>query len=139
MRVMRHLFRTALTTASVSAAAAGAVLASAGGASAEVLPSDLGASSVPLASDALSGTLGTLAGATTSALGPALDLQLDPLANTTTDPLNNSAETQVADFPPLNTELLTGPLADGASANELPAGLLGGLAGLLGLTAPAGS
>jgi hypothetical protein len=137
---MRHLYRTALTTASVTVAAAGAVLASAGGASAEVLPSDLGASSVPVLSDVVSGTFGTLSGATTSALGPALDLPLNPLSNSSTDPLNNSANTQIADFQPLSTEMLTGPLADGASADDLPADLLGGLLGLLsGAGSPSGS
>ncbi|MFI8851672.1 hypothetical protein [Streptomyces sp. 891-h] len=64
------------------------------------------------------------------ALGSALetvnDLQLDPLANTGSDPLDNSVGTQIADFRPLSTAAVTGPLARGASLGELP--LVGPLA-----------
>ncbi|MEU5838421.1 hypothetical protein ABZ820_32790 [Streptomyces diacarni] len=48
------------------------------------------------------------------------DLQLNPLANTGTDPLDNSVGTQIADFKPVSTAALTGPLARGASLGELP-------------------
>jgi hypothetical protein len=65
-------------------------------------------------------------------VGPALDLQLNPMANTTTDPLSNSAGTQIADFRPISTDIVTGPLAEGASTRELPGALLGGVLGLLG-------
>ncbi|MEU7313579.1 hypothetical protein [Streptomyces sp. NPDC007083] len=47
-------------------------------------------------------------------------LQLDPLANTGTDPLDNAVGTQVADFRAVSTAALTGPLARGASLGELP-------------------
>ncbi|MGP3986581.1 hypothetical protein [Streptomyces sp. 3N207] len=72
---------------------------------------------------------GTVRG-TGVALGSALkavnDLQLDPLANTGTDPLDNSVGTKIADFPPLSTAAVTGPLARGASLGDLP--LVGPLA-----------
>ncbi|MGY1437990.1 hypothetical protein [Streptomyces reniochalinae] len=48
------------------------------------------------------------------------DLQINPLANTGTDPLDNSVGTQVADFKPVSTAAVTGPLARGASLGELP-------------------
>ncbi|UCM89652.1 hypothetical protein [Streptomyces marincola] len=109
---MTHLSR-AIGLAGLSA---GAVLASASGAAA-----------VPVAPLVVPVVLGSAE----AALDPALDLQLHPLADTTTDPLANTVETQVADFQPVSTGIVTGPLTEGASARELPgaiaAGLLGGL------------
>ncbi|MGK5532555.1 hypothetical protein [Streptomyces sp. URMC 129] len=109
----------------------GALLASAGGASAEILPDDLGGGTLPVVADTVNGVTATTAGSLMAAVDPALDLQLDPLANTTTDPLSNSAGTQVADFPGLSTAMVTGPITDGASARSLPGDvltrLLGGL------------
>lgn len=61
--------------------------------------------------------------------GPIKDLQLHPLAGTGVDPLDNSLGAQVADFRPVSTGAATGPLADGASLDELP--VLGAAAGLL--------
>ncbi len=63
------------------------------------------------------------------ALGPISDLQLDPLAGTGSDPLANGVGTQVADFKPIGTQAVTGPLAEGASLSELP--LVQGLGGVL--------
>ena len=57
------------------------------------------------------------------------DLQLDPLANTGSDPLDNGVGTQVADLPPVGTRTVTGPVAEGASLSELP--LVGPATGLL--------
>ncbi|WP_055563983.1 hypothetical protein [Streptomyces atriruber] len=62
-------------------------------------------------------------------LAPVKDLQLDPLANTSADPLDNTLGTQVADFKPVDTGFVTGPLASGASLGDLP--VVGGAAGLL--------
>ncbi|RFU87455.1 hypothetical protein DY218_06870, partial [Streptomyces triticagri] len=62
-------------------------------------------------------------------LAPATDLQLNPLANTAVDPLNNAVGTQIADFKPLSTELVTGPLARGAALSDLP--VAGQVTGLL--------
>lgn len=112
------LTRLALLTGATT----GAVLAGAGGASAEIIPEDLGVGTV-------TNTLGVIDDATTHAINPALDLQLNPLANTTTDPLSNTVGTQVADLPPLSTGLVTGPLSEGASTRELPGALLGSLLG----------
>lgn len=54
------------------------------------------------------------------ALAPAKTLQLDPLARTGVDPLDNGVGTQVGDFRPVNTSGLTAPVTDGSSLAELP-------------------
>ncbi|UED84780.1 hypothetical protein [Streptomyces profundus] len=105
-----------LRLASVTATATGALLAvGAGAAAANVLPETLG------------NTLGTTTDVTQQSLGsaldPALDLQLYPLANTGTDPLDNTVGTQVADFKPVGTDLVTGPISEGASARTLLGGV----------------
>ncbi|MFC7307292.1 hypothetical protein ACFQVC_24090 [Streptomyces monticola] len=53
-------------------------------------------------------------------LAPAKHLQLDPLAGTGVDPLDNAVGTQVADFKPVSTSAVTGPLAQGGSLKDLP-------------------
>ncbi|MDT0346689.1 hypothetical protein [Streptomyces litchfieldiae] len=106
----------------------GAVLAAAGGASAEILPRDLGAAGLPL--------VPTVVDSTMAAVNPVLDLQLDPLANTSTDPLSNAAGTQVADFQPISTAAVTGPLTSGASLRTLPGEVVGGLLGGLPVRLP---
>lgn len=72
---------------------------------------------------------GGLSHAAPSALAPAKNLQLNPLAKTGVDPLDNSAGTQVADFQPVGTDTVTGPLAAGDSLSELP--VVGQATGLL--------
>ncbi|MFI7322303.1 hypothetical protein [Streptomyces venezuelae] len=62
-------------------------------------------------------------------LGPVKELQLDPLANTSADPLDNTLGTQVADFKPVNTGFVTGPLTSGGSLADLP--VVGGATKLL--------
>lgn len=55
-----------------------------------------------------------------SSLGVLKDMQINPMANTGSDPLNNAVGTQVADFREVSTAAVTGPLARGASLSELP-------------------
>ncbi|WDT89003.1 hypothetical protein H0E86_23625 [Streptomyces sp. SCSIO-PteL053] len=70
----------------------------------------------------------TAAPAVTSALGtslvssvaPITDLQLDPLAGTGVDPLDNAVGTQIADFKPVTTAILTDPITSGGSLSDLP-------------------
>ncbi|NGO69818.1 hypothetical protein [Streptomyces boncukensis] len=91
------------------------------------------------AADALSGAReglkASLGHGTREPVGAVLDtttsLQLNPLAKTGTDPLDNSVGTQVADFPGISTSAVTGPLARGASLSELPVAgpLVNGLPG----------
>ncbi|MEU0064915.1 hypothetical protein ABZ085_16805, partial [Streptomyces albidoflavus] len=72
---------------------------------------------------------GSLDSATTHSLGPVKNLQINPLAGTGTDPLDNTVGTQVADFQPVSTEAVTGSLANGGSLTDLP--VVGQVAGLL--------
>ncbi|MEV0603346.1 hypothetical protein AB0I82_29195 [Streptomyces sp. NPDC050315] len=65
-------------------------------------------------------TVGALNQATASGLGTVKNLRLNPLAGTGTDPLNNAVGTQIADFKPISTAVLTAPLASGASLSQLP-------------------
>lgn len=54
-------------------------------------------------------------------LGPLTALQLNPLAKTGSDPLDNSVGTAIGENgPPVSTAAVTGPLAEGASLSELP-------------------
>ncbi|MEV1010746.1 hypothetical protein [Streptomyces sp. NPDC049881] len=116
----------ALRAASLTATAGGAVLAAAGGASAaEAVPGPL--STVP-------STVGVTADALRHSVEPVLVLPLDPLSSSSTDPLTNSVGAQVADFQPVSTSAVTGPLADGAGLGDLPGEVLGGLLGGLPVT-----
>ena len=112
----RALLRAGLTVTAVGAALG------AGGAAAQAAP-------LPLASapGADSG-VGEAGGAVTGALGhsvrnsiaPATHLRLDPLAGTGVDPLDNAVGTQVADFQPLSTAAVTGPVTSGGALKDLP-------------------
>ena len=62
---------------------------------------------------------GALTGVT-HGLGPLTRLQLDPLAKTGVDPLANGIGTQVADFKPVGTDLVTGHLTEGGAVADLP-------------------
>ncbi|QEV19827.1 hypothetical protein [Streptomyces alboniger] len=115
----------ALLRAGLALTVAGAALG-AGSASAAAVPTPLGDVDGASAVQAL---VGAARSATAGGLNPARTLQLDPLANTSVDPLNNSLGTQVADFKPLTTAVATGPLARGASLDDLP--VVGPATGLL--------
>lgn len=75
--------------------------------------------------------------AVTGALGHSLDngiapvthLRLDPLAGTGVDPLDNAVGTKVADFKPLSTAAVTGPVTGGGALKDLP--VAGQITGLL--------
>ncbi|MFG2330350.1 hypothetical protein ACGFMM_12055 [Streptomyces sp. NPDC048604] len=121
--------RSLLRTAGLTVTAAGAVLGLGGAAQAATAP-------VPL-------PVGTLAGSDTTeaaqgvvdalpyAVAPVKDLQLDPLANTGVDPLDNGVGTQVADFQPVSTTMATDPVTKGGSLGTLP--VVGEATGLLPL------
>ncbi|CAM5265833.1 ATP-binding protein OS=Streptomyces alboniger OX=132473 GN=CP975_22010 PE=4 SV=1 [Streptomyces alboniger] len=72
---------------------------------------------------------GAVRSSTEGGLGPVKSLQLDPLANTSADPLDNSLGTQVADFKPVSTAAVTDPITRGGSLEDLPA--VGAVVGLL--------
>jgi hypothetical protein len=55
-----------------------------------------------------------------SSVTPVKELQVDPLAHTGVDPLDNSVGTRVADTRPVSTGDVTGPIARGDRVGELP-------------------
>ncbi|MFH8568970.1 hypothetical protein [Streptomyces sp. NPDC017993] len=109
-------FPRALLRAGLVVSAAGAALAAGGAAGAHAAPT-------PAANDS-GGRATALAGALLDAAGGSVSgvkhVQLDPLANTPVDPLNNIVGTQIADFKPVSTAAATGPLSEGATVQDLP-------------------
>lgn len=85
-------------------------------------PTSLGNVNPEAGVQALTGTVGYVT-------GPVAGLKPNPLAGTGVDPLDNGLATQVADFPPLATTMLTAPVAQAQSLGAVP--VLGQVAGLL--------
>lgn len=116
---------SALLRAGLTVTAAGAALAAGGGAASAAEPSRAETPLGTLDTRALHDPVDTAGGALEygmdGSVGPVRDLQLDPLAHTGVDPVDNTAGTQIGDFRPISTEEVTGPLANGASLDELPA------------------
>ncbi|MFD3332729.1 hypothetical protein ACFWV1_08755 [Streptomyces sp. NPDC058700] len=106
------LLRAGLTVTAVGAA----VLGAGGGAQAAPVPLPVDA---PTRTDAAAAGAGALSGVT-HGLGPLTRLQLDPLANTGVDPLDNGLGAQVADFKPVGTGLVTDHLTKGGAVADLP-------------------
>ncbi|WP_406439847.1 hypothetical protein OHB00_31975 [Streptomyces sp. NBC_00631] len=52
--------------------------------------------------------------------GPVAGLKPNPLAGTGVDPLDNGVGTQLADFKPLTSKMLTGPVAQAPSVGAIP-------------------
>lgn len=126
--------RRALLRAGFDLTALGAALG-AGGAAAQAAP--LPAAPATGADSTLGAVSDAAAPALTSALGyglagavaPVTDLQLDPLAGTGVDPLDNAVGTQIADFKPVTTAIVTDPLTSGAALGDLP--VVGQVTGLI--------
>jgi hypothetical protein len=70
--------------------------------------------------------LAALTGSVQYVTGPVAGLKPNPLAGTGVDPLDNGVGTQLADFQPLTSTALTGPVAQAQSIGSIPGGLLGG-------------
>ncbi|WP_137993739.1 hypothetical protein [Streptomyces vilmorinianum] len=117
--------RSALLKAGLTATAAGAAVLGAGAAAAQAAPAP---APLPLGTLAGSDAVAAL-GATGHAVGPLTSLQLDPLANTGVDPLDNGLGTQVADFKPVGTNLVTDHVTKGGALDDLP--LVGEVTGML--------
>lgn len=115
---MPSTLRTALALTLTAAAAA--VAAPAVAAEAAPLPVQNALDASPLAGLAPAMPTQTVTGALASSFAPVRNLTLDPLSNTTTDPLDNSVGSQVADFKPLSTAAVTGPVTQGGSLATLP-------------------
>jgi len=64
--------------------------------------------------------LGALTGTVGYVTGPVAGLKPNPLAGTGVDPLDNGVGTQLADFKPLTSQALTGPLAQAPSIGSIP-------------------
>ncbi|MFD0373618.1 hypothetical protein [Streptomyces sp. NPDC059071] len=107
----RALLKAGLTVTAAGAAVFGA---GAGAQAAEGV-------GVPLPPDSLTRVDGTAA---LEGLGhgvaPLTQLQLDPLANTGVDPLDNGLGTQVADFKPVGTTMVTDHVTKGGALEDLP-------------------
>lgn len=58
--------------------------------------------------------------ALTYAVAPLKNLRPNPLAQTPVDPTNNQVGTQIADFRPIGTGVVTAPLSRGDSVRQLP-------------------
>ncbi|MFW3461733.1 hypothetical protein ACN24M_14885 [Streptomyces microflavus] len=119
--------RRALLRAGLTVTALGAALgAGAGSAQAVSLPPvaeipEQGVTAVQAVTEsagpAVTSALGT---SLASSVAPITDLQLHPLANTGVDPLDNAVGTQIADFQPVTTAVLTDPLTSGGALSDLP-------------------
>ncbi|MFF7179581.1 hypothetical protein [Streptomyces sp. NPDC008121] len=112
--------RGAWSKAGLTVTAAGAAVLGLGAAAqaAPSAPAPLPVDSV-VGSDAAAAGAGVL-GAVGHGVGPLTELQLDPLANTGVDPLANGVGTQVADFRPVGTNLVTDPVTKGGALADLP-------------------
>ncbi|MET7702856.1 MULTISPECIES: hypothetical protein [unclassified Streptomyces] len=64
--------------------------------------------------------LGALTGTVGYVTGPVAGLKPNPLAGTGVDPLDNGVGTQLADFKPLASQALTGPVAQASSIGSIP-------------------
>ncbi|AYN39741.1 hypothetical protein D9753_13315 [Streptomyces dangxiongensis] len=116
----------------IALATAGAALgAGAATASADSIPAagpthrpvDLGNVDPQAGTRAATGILGPVT-------GPVAGVKPNPLAGTGVDPLDNGVETQVADFRPVSSKALTGPLAQAPSIGSVP--VVGGALSALG-------
>ncbi|MEV0374647.1 hypothetical protein AB0I10_33505 [Streptomyces sp. NPDC050636] len=115
-RIPRTLLRAGLAVSAVGAALAAGGTASAGAATAPVPTAapDQGAGGT------VSALTGVVRKSVDGAPGAVRGMQLNPLANTPVDPLNNDVGTEIADFKSVSTKTLTGPVSRGATVGDLP-------------------
>ncbi|CAL9510809.1 hypothetical protein SUDANB58_03649 [Streptomyces sp. enrichment culture] len=125
--------RRALAVLAAAGAALGAGAATASAVSADPAPPGGVTRTRPAPTDADGPRtgLGAAAGTVRHVAGPVAGLRPNPLAGTGVDPLDNGVGTQVADFEPLDSRTVTGPVAQAPSVGDVPAvgratGLLGG-------------
>ncbi|MFB7089533.1 hypothetical protein [Streptomyces sp. NPDC056296] len=114
-----HAQRALVALATTGAAlAAGAGAASADGGEtiaglAQTRPTSMGNIDPQAGLQAVTGMVGYVT-------GPVADLKPNPLAGTGVDPLDNGVGTKVADFQPLASTALTGPVAQAQSLGAVP-------------------
>ncbi len=112
----RALILLATAGVALGAGAAGASAAEGGdtiAGLAHTRPTSLGNIDPQAGVQALTGTVGYVT-------GPVADLKPNPLAGTGVDPLDNGVGTKVADFKPLTSTALTGPVAQARSLGSIP-------------------
>ncbi|MBK3581959.1 hypothetical protein JHN63_51130 [Streptomyces sp. MBT65] len=86
-------------------------------------PTTLGKMDPAAGLQAVTGTVGYVT-------GPVAGLKPNPLAGTGVDPLDNGVATQLADFQPVASQMLTGPVAQAESISRIP--VVGQALGVLG-------
>ncbi|MBG0852947.1 hypothetical protein I2W78_14105 [Streptomyces spinoverrucosus] len=64
--------------------------------------------------------MAALTGSVPYVVGPVAGLKPNPLAGTGVDPLDNGVGTQLADFKPMTSQALTGPVAQAQSVGTIP-------------------
>ncbi|GGU87891.1 hypothetical protein GCM10010211_62710 [Streptomyces albospinus] len=113
-RVPRSVLRAGLVISAAGAAMAGGAAASAAPAHGSTAPrvSVLDPKNTSLTAALKYGSRG--------GLGPVKDIRLDPMNNTGVDPLANAVGTRVADFKPVSTAQVTGPVTNGGTLRTLP-------------------
>ncbi|WP_129307180.1 hypothetical protein [Streptomyces sp. L2] len=74
--------------------------------------------------------LASLTGTAGYVTGPVAGLKPNPLAGTGVDPLDNGVGTQLADFKPVGSRMVTAPVAEAESVGEIP--VVGSVTQLLG-------
>ncbi|MFC8870138.1 hypothetical protein ACFUAC_21220 [Streptomyces sp. NPDC057148] len=115
--VHRALVLLATTGAALGAGAATASAAEGGGETiaglAHTRPTSMGNIDPQAGVQAVTGIVGYVT-------GPVADLKPNPLAGTGVDPLDNGVGTKVADFQPLTSTALTGPVAQARSLGAVP-------------------
>ncbi|MFJ4468792.1 hypothetical protein ACIP2X_15070 [Streptomyces sp. NPDC089424] len=123
----RPTTRHALAVLATAGAALGASVAPAAADTESVLgmvhtrPTSLGNVDPEAGAAALTGSVRYVA-------GPVAGLKPNPLAGTGVDPLDNGVGTQLADFKPMTSKTVTGPLAQAESFDAVPVvGLATGL------------
>ncbi|MFJ8197672.1 hypothetical protein [Streptomyces sp. NPDC096152] len=119
----RALFALATAGVAVGAGATTAAADTLPVVGAEHRPTSLGRVDPQAGMAATTGTVGYVT-------GPVAGLKPNPLAGTGVDPLDNGVGTQLADFRPLTSRALTGPVAQAPSVGSIP--VLGQVTGLLG-------
>ncbi|MGW0139185.1 hypothetical protein [Streptomyces calvus] len=105
--------RRALAVLATAGVALGAGAATASAADSGPLLGDAGRVAGPAASTVAGPVAGPVAG-TVAGLKP------NPLAGTGVDPLDNGVGTQVADFRPVDSRAVTGPVAQAPSVGSIP-------------------
>ncbi|MEU7055373.1 hypothetical protein [Streptomyces sp. NPDC046197] len=116
--------RRALVTLATAGVALGA---GATAATADILPLMSGAEHRPVSLDRndTRASLRALTGSAQYVTGPVTDLKPNPLADTGSDPFSNSVATEVADFQPMDSRMVTSPVAEAPTIGSIPGQLAG--------------